>query len=83
MAKQYFNSHKIETENSMGLKVDKNVSRYSDLPKGYVPVVYAEQGSTGASVIYVNKTTGKVIDYNTHNVGHYSNKNNIKYTFYT
>ncbi|WP_154838149.1 hypothetical protein [Staphylococcus sp. Marseille-Q1834] len=74
VAKQYFNSHSIQIENSMGLKVDKNVSRYSDLPKGYVPVVYAEQGSNGASVIYVNKTTGKVIDHNTHNVGHYGNK---------
>lgn len=70
VAKQYFNSHKIEIENSMGLKVDKNVSRHSDLPKGYVPVVYAKQGGNGASVIYVNKTTGKVIDP----VGHYGNK---------
>ncbi|MCI2838912.1 LPXTG cell wall anchor domain-containing protein [Staphylococcus hominis] len=69
-ANNYINSHNIHLNE--GTSANLTDPRYYKVPKGYAPIVFGEQGNNGPSIIYVNKTTGDIIDGN----AKYRNVNN-------
>ncbi|AGZ25729.1 MULTISPECIES: LPXTG cell wall anchor domain-containing protein [Staphylococcus] len=60
-AKDYLNSHHVQINKNSELVVEDNDRVSGNVPKGYKPVMFGEQGNNGPSYILVN-ANGDVID---------------------
>lgn len=71
-ANNYINSHNIHLNE--GTSANLTDPRYYNVPKGYAPIMLSEQENNSPTIIYVNKTTGDIIDGNAKYRNAYNNE---------
>ena len=71
-ANNYINSHNIHLNE--GTSANLTDPRYYNVPKGYAPIMLSEQENNSPTILYVNKTTGDIIDGNAKYRNAYNNE---------
>ncbi|MCI2931441.1 LPXTG cell wall anchor domain-containing protein [Staphylococcus hominis] len=71
-ANNYINSHNIHLNE--GTSANLTDPRYYNVPKGYAPIMLSEKENNSPTILYVNKTTGDIIDGNAKYRNAYNNE---------